>query len=315
LKVHTDIDQFDPLNKSFVTTGTFDGVHLGHLVILKKLIKQAKEEGGESVLLSFHPHPRIVLFPDDTSLKLLTTQDEKAKLLETIGLDHLVIQKFTTEFSRTTAYKYVRDILVGKLGVYKLIIGYDHQFGRNREGSIEQLNELTPLFNFKIEEIPPQDIDNVRISSTKIRAALNNGDVETAERYLGYSYGLSGEVVKGNQLGRQIGYKTANVRVNNKRKLIPGNGVFAVIITLGKVEYQGMMNIGRRPTIENPDAGITLEVHIFNFDEDIYNKDINVKFIKRVRDEKKFDSLDELKEQLKIDKKEITAFFTNRNDH
>ncbi len=309
MKVYKDIDHFDPINKAFVTTGTFDGVHLGHAVILKKLIKQAKKEGGESILLSFHPHPRLVLFPDDTSLKLLTTQDEKAKLLEDLGLDHLVIQKFSSEFSRTTAYKYVRDILVGKLGVYKLIIGYDHQFGRNREGSIEQLNELTPLFNFKIEEIPPQDIDNVRISSTKIRRALIIGDVESAERYLGYFYGLSGEVVKGNQLGRKIGFKTANVKVNNKRKLIPGNGVFAVNIILDSKEYQGMMNIGRRPTLEDPDAGITLEVHIFDFDEDIYTKEINVKFIKRVRDEKKFDSLGDLTEQLKKDKREILAFF------
>ena len=315
MKIHTDIDQFGPIKKAFVTTGTFDGVHLGHSVILKKLIKQAKKEGGESVLLSFHPHPRIVLFPDDNSLKLLNTQDEKAKLLEEIGLDHLVIQKFTPEFSRTTAYNYVRDLLVGKLGVYKLIIGYDHQFGRNREGSIEQLNELTPLFNFKIEEIPPQDIDNVRISSTKIRKALIIGDVESAQRYLGYYYGLSGIVVKGNQLGRKIGFKTANVLVSDKRKLIPGDGVFAVNVTVDNKEYHGMMNIGRRPTLDDPDANITLEVHIFNFDEDIYTKEINVKFIKRIRDERKFDSLDTLSEQLKKDKKEIMVFFTEEHDN
>jgi riboflavin kinase/FMN adenylyltransferase len=314
LKIHSDIDHFGPIKKAFVTTGTFDGVHLGHAVILKKLIKQAKKEGGESVLLSFHPHPRIVLFPENTSLKLLTTQEEKARLLEEIGLDHLVIQKFTLEFSRTTAYKYVRDILVGKLGVYKLIIGYDHQFGRNREGSIEQLNELTPLFNFKIEEIPAQDIDNVKISSTKIRKAIISGDVEIANRYLGYTYCINGEVVKGNQLGRKIGFKTANIQVLNKRKLIPGNGVFAVEVLLENKKYNGMMNIGRRPTIEDPDAGTTIEVHIFNFDEEIYTKNISVRFIKRIRDERKYDSLDALKDQLVLDKIEIKALFTEQNE-
>ena len=172
MKVHTDIDHFDPIKKAFVTTGTFDGVHLGHRVILEKIIQEAKKAGGESVLLTFHPHPRMVLFPDDTKLKLLTTQPEKIKLLESIGLDHLIIQKFSPEFSRISAYDYVKDILVGKIGIHKLIIGYDHQFGRNREGSIEQLKEFTPIFNFEIEEIPAQDIDEVKISSTKIRTSF-----------------------------------------------------------------------------------------------------------------------------------------------
>jgi riboflavin kinase/FMN adenylyltransferase len=308
LIVHTDIDHFDPIKKAFVTTGTFDGVHLGHRVILEKIIQQAKAEGGESVLLTFYPHPRMVLFPDDTNLKLLTTQPEKIKLLEEIGLDHLIIQKFTPDFSRMQAYDYVRDILVNKIGVHKLIIGYDHQFGRNREGSIDQLRELTPLFNFKIEEIPAQDIDTVKISSTKIRRALIDGDIQQADRYLGYPYSLSGEVIHGNQLGRTIGFKTANILVSNKNKLIPGDGVYAVKVCLQDKEHQGMMNIGRRPTVENPDAGITIEVHIFNFDEDLYNKVITVKFLKRVRDEKKFDSIDSLKEQLHLDKKEILHY-------
>lgn len=315
MKVHTDIDQFDPIKKAFVTIGTFDGVHLGHRVILEKIIQQAKEEGGESVLLTFYPHPRMVLFPDDTSLKLLTTQPEKIKLLEEIGLDHLIIQKFTPEFSRMKAYDYVRDILVNKIGVHKLIIGYDHQFGRNREGSIEQLKELTPLFSFKIEEIPAQDIDTVKISSTKIRNALLVGDIQQADRYLGYPYSLSGEVIHGNQLGRTIGFKTANILVSNKNKLIPGDGVYAVKVCVNEKEYYGMMNIGRRPTFENPDAGISIEVHIFSFEEEVYNKILRVKFIKRIRDEKKFDSIDALKEQLHADKSEIKQFFNIANEH
>lgn len=313
MKVYTDIDQFDPIKKAFVTTGTFDGVHLGHRVILKKIIEEAKKEGGESVLLTFYPHPRMVLFPEDTNLKLLTTQPEKIKLLEEIGLDHLIIQKFTPEFSRIRAYNYVRDILVGKIGVHKLIIGYDHQFGRNREGSIEQLREFTPLFNFKIEEIPAQDIDEVKISSTKIRKALIEGDIQTADLYLGYSYCLSGEVIHGNQLGRKLGFKTANIHLSNKHKLIPGDGVYAVHVVLNEKLYQGMMNIGRRPSIENPDAGISLEVHIFDFNEDIYNKVITVKFLKRMRDEKKFDSMEDLSAQLFQDKENINEYFSSKN--
>lgn len=313
MKVYTDIDQFDPIKKAFVTTGTFDGVHLGHRVILKKIIEEAKKEGGESVLLTFYPHPRMVLFPEDTNLKLLTTQPEKIKLLEEIGLDHLIIQKFTPEFSRIRAYNYVRDILVGKIGVHKLIIGYDHQFGRNREGSIEQLREFTPLFNFKIEEIPAQDIDEVKISSTKIRKALLEGDIESADLYLGYSYCLSGEVIHGNQLGRKLGFKTANIHLSNKHKLIPGDGVYAVYVVLNELVYKGMMNIGRRPSVENPDANMSLEVHIFDFNEDIYNKVITVKFLKRIRDEKKFDSMEELSAQLHQDKETINAYFSSKN--
>lgn len=317
MKVHTDIDQFVALKKAFVTTGTFDGVHLGHRVILNKIIQQAKEENGESVLLTFYPHPRMVLFPDDSNLKLLTTLPEKIKLLEEIGLDHMIILNFTPEFSRTKAYDYVRDILVDKIGVYKLIIGYDHQFGRNREGSIDQLRELTPLFNFKIQEIPAQDIDNVKISSTKIRKALLKGDIQQADRYLGYPYSISGEVIKGNQLGRTIGYKTANILVSNSHKLVPGNGVFAVKVCIDEREFKGMMNIGRRPTVDNPDAGISIEVHIFNFDEDIYNKIVTVKFLKRIRSEIKFNNIEELKEQLHLDKKEISHYFNSidENEH
>lgn len=314
MKVHTDIDQFDPIKKAFVTTGTFDGVHLGHRVILDKVIQQAKEEGGESVLLTFYPHPRMVLFPHDNNLKLLTTQDEKIKHLEEIGLDHLIIQNFTTEFSRLKAYDYVRDILVGKIGLYKLIIGYDHQFGKNREGSIEQLKELTPIFNFKIEEIPAHDIDTVKISSTKIRKALLEGDIQTADRYLGYPYSISGEVVHGNKLGRELGFKTANILVDDKYKLIPADGVYAVKAQVDNQDYFGMLNIGRRPTIENPDAGIFIEVHIFEFEKDVYGEMLEITFLKRIRDEEKFESIEVLTAQLHLDKKTVINFISSKNE-
>jgi len=314
VKVYTDIDQFGPIKKPFVTTGTFDGVHFGHRVILKKLIKQAKAEGGESVLLTFYPHPRMILFPEDNSLKLLTSQPEKIKLLEKLGIEHLIIIPFTTGFSRMKAFKFVRDILVNKIGVYKLIIGYDHQFGRNREGNLKQLEELAPLFEFEIEEIPAQDIDAVNISSTKIRNALMQGDIKSADEYLGYEYPISGEVIRGNQIGRSLGFPTANIQYNNHYKLIPANGVYAVEIRVKETTYRGMMNIGRRPTLSDHDAGLTLEVNIFNFDENIYGKVITVLLRRRIRNEIKFKNLEALSAQLFKDKAKIKTYFIETKD-
>ena len=309
MKVHTDIDHFGPVNKPFVTTGTFDGVHYGHRVILNRLIKEARKAGGETVLITFYPHPRMVIFPDDKSLKLLTTQPEKIKLLENLGIDHLVVIPFTYEFSRMKAFDFVRDILVNKIGVYKLIIGYDHQFGRNREGDLKQLEEYAELFGFQLEEIPAQDVDQVKVSSTKIRNALNEGNIEIADKYLGYSYPISGEVIRGNQLGKTLGFPTANIKYNNHYKLIPANGVYAVEVKYKNKRYKGMMNIGRRPTINDKDAGLTLEVNIFDFNEDIYNKVITVLMRKRIRDEIKFENLDQLKAQIRKDKETVEAYF------
>lgn len=314
MKVYTDIDQFGPVEKPFVTTGTFDGVHFGHRVILKKLIRQAKAEGGESVLLTFYPHPRMILFPDDNNLKLLTTQPEKIKLLEKLGIEHLIIIPFTVEFSRMKAFEFVRDILVNKIRVHKLIIGYDHQFGRNREGSLKQLEEYAPMFQFEIEEIPAQDIDTVKISSTKIRNALMLGDIKTADEYLGYEYPISGEVIRGNQIGRSLGFPTANIQYNNHYKLIPANGVYAVEIRVKETTYKGMMNIGRRPTLNDHDAGMTLEVHIFDFDEIIYGKVITVLLRKHIRDEIKFKNLEALSAQLVKDKAKIERYFRETKD-
>lgn len=273
------------------------------------MIEEAKEAGGQTVLMTFYPHPRMVLFPEVQNLRLLTTQPEKIKLLEQIGIEHLIICPFTLEFSRLKAFDFIRDILVQKIGVYKLLIGYDHQFGRNREGNLKQLEENAQLFGFQIEEIPAQDIDQVRVSSTKIRNALMDGNIAMADEYLGYPYPISGEVIRGNQLGRSIGYPTANIKYNNHYKLIPKDGVYAVEINYNNQIYEGMMNIGRRPTIDNHDAGLTLEVHIFNFDEILYHKVITTMLRKRIRDEIKFDSLNQLKTQLDKDKMEIRAFF------
>jgi len=284
-----------------VTTGTFDGVHFGHQKIIDRLKSVATKIGGESVLLTFHPHPRMVLFPDDEDLKLLSTREEKIKRLESAGLDHLIIYPFSRKFSRRTATEYVRDLLVNEIGVKTLVIGYDHQFGRNREGNFEQLIELAGIYDFKLEEIPAQELDDVKVSSTKIRNALLKGDVKTASKYLSHDYKVSGIVVKGRQLGRELGFPTANISVLDRYKLIPGDGVYAVNVKVNKGNFKGMLNIGYRPTV----GGLykaTMEVNIFEFNENIYGHFIGVEFVKRLRDEIKFDSVEELKIQLELDK-------------
>lgn len=301
MKVYTDISDFKDVNNPVVTTGTFDGVHFGHQQILNRLRSVADKTGGETVLLTFHPHPRLVLFPDDEGLKLLSTREEKIKLLEKAGLDHLIIYPFSRKFSRLSATEYVRDLLVNDIGVHSLVIGYDHQFGRNREGDFNHLTELAEVFGFNVEEIPAQELDEVKVSSTKVRGALLAGEVSKAAAYLGHNYKVSGIVVKGKQLGREIGFPTANISVQDRYKLIPGNGVYAVIVRVQKQEYRGMMNIGVRPTV----GGMlkpTMEVNIFNFNDDIYGNFCGVEFVKRLRDEVKFESVEELKSQLELDK-------------
>lgn len=301
LKVYTDISEFQGVKNPVLTTGTFDGVHYGHQKIIDRLQSVASKSHGETVLLTFHPHPRMVLFPDDEGLKLLSTREEKIKRLEEAGLDHLIIYPFSRKFSRLSATEYVRDLLVNKIGVKTLVIGYDHQFGRNREGNFQQLEELGEVYDFALEEIPAQELDDVKISSTKIRKALFEGDVRTASKYLGHQYKVSGIVVKGRQIGREIGFPTANISVQDRYKLIPGNGVYAVLVKVNKQRHQGMLNIGFRPTV----GGLlkpTMEVNIFEFNEDIYGNFIGIEFVKRLRDEIKFDSVDELKRQLELDK-------------
>lgn len=284
-----------------LTTGTFDGVHIGHQKIIQQINDVANKVGGESVLLTFHPHPRMVLFPND-SIKLISTQQEKIKRLEAAGLDHLIIYPFSFDFSRLNYVEYVRNILVNGIGVKHLVIGYDHQFGRNREGSYEQLEELAPLYEFKLQEIPAQTINDVNISSTKIRKAITSGDMETVTNYLGYRFSIQGMVVEGNKLGRTIGFPTANIKVLDENKIVPGNGVYAVNVSHMGAIYQGMMNIGERPTVSG-ERKISLEVNIFDFSGDIYGDLIEVEFVKRIRDEKKFDGPESLAQQLQEDKR------------
>ena len=304
MKVYRGIEEFEGKANYAVTTGTFDGVHIGHRTILDRLKQIAQKLDGESVLLTFYPHPRMVL-QADSNLKLLNTIDEKTELLEAAGIDHLIIHPFTKAFSRTTSLEFVRDILVNQIGTKKLVIGYDHHFGRNREGSFDHLREFGPLYGFEVEEIPAQDIDDVNVSSTKIRKALSEGEVEVANNYLGGEYQLNGEVVQGNQIGRTIGYPTANLKLNSQYKLIPANGIYAVkAVTEGR-EFQAMLNIGMRPTITEENKQRKIEVHLFDFDEDLYHKNLKVKLVKRIRTEKKFNDLTELKQELARD--EITC--------
>ncbi len=307
MKVYTNIDDFKDVKNPIVTTGTFDGVHLGHQKIINKLKDVAKEENGSTVLLTFSPHPRMVLFPDDNELKLLNTLEEKAELLEKYGVDHLIVYPFTKEFSRLTSIEFVRNILVNSIQTKRLVIGYNHHFGRNREGSFEHLKEYGPLYGFEVEEIPAKDIDHIQISSTKIRNALLIGDVKTATVYLGHIYTLTGTVVKGRQLGRTIGYPTANLQVTDTYKLVPGDGVYAVRVKHNNTFYSGMLNIGNNPTVEG--KGKSIEVNIFDFNKDIYGDEATIYFIERLRDEVKFNNLEELKQQLAKDKEDSLSMF------
>ena len=304
MRIFNDLDIIGEIQNPVVTIGTFDGVHLGHQKILQTLKNEAESVQGESVLLTFYPHPRMVLFPESHGLKLLQTQVEKIDKLEKNGLQNLVVYPFSFEFSRLTALEFVRDILVNKLHVRKIVIGYDHQFGKNREGSIAYLKDIADTYEFEVIEIPAQDIDEVNVSSTKIREALLQGDVQRANMFLGEPYQLSGTVIRGKALGRTIGFPTANIDVNSDLKLIPGIGVYAVEVLVAGQVYRGMLNIGLRPTVVSSDV-VNLEVHILDFHQDIYDKNITVRFMDRVRDEQKFESVEALKEQLKNDEKVV----------
>jgi len=300
--VHTDIADFKGVKRPVLTTGTFDGVHRGHRAIIERLIARAKKEEGESVLFTFHPHPRMVLFPGDNDLKLLNTQEEKRALLEQAGLDHLLVVPFSRQFSRMHAIDYVRDVLMGAIGARAVVIGYDHRFGRNREGDLVLLRQLGEAYDIDVEEIPAQEVDHVKVSSTKIRQALLCGDVDGASDLLGYTYPLSGVVVKGDQLGRTIGYPTANIGAIDAYKLIPGDGVYAVEVRLKDGEHKGMLYIGERPTVS---GGLhrNVEVNIFGLDRDLYGEAITVRFIHRIRGDQRFESMEALREQLHIDKR------------
>jgi riboflavin kinase/FMN adenylyltransferase len=285
-----------------LTIGTFDGVHLGHQKILKKLNELKQKTGLNSVILTFDPHPRKVLFPEQKDLKLITTTDEKLALLEANGIDIAVVYPFSKAFAQMDAQAYIRDVLSKSLKVKHLIIGYDHKFGKDRDGDIKTLKTYAQEYNYEVEEISVQDIDNINVSSSKIRQALDKGDIELANKYLGYEFFITGLVVKGKQLGRTLGYPTANLQSNDPDKMIPAIGVYLVKVQTSEQELFGMLSIGKNPTTDS-DERIKIEVNIFNFNQDIYNSNIRVSFIKRLRGEVKFESVELLRSQLDTDKK------------
>jgi riboflavin kinase/FMN adenylyltransferase len=300
-----NISNFSTSEKTYVTIGTFDGVHFGHQKIIQKLVLEAKKANRKSVLLTFFPHPRMVL-QKDNSLELINTIEERIELLKKTGLDYLIIHPFSKAFSRMSALAFVRDILVNQLNISKLIIGYDHHFGKNREGNIVQLSEYIHVYGFTVEEIPAQDIDDVSISSTKIRTALAKGNLKTANKYLGYPFMLNGTVVCGKQLGEKIGYPTANINIKEPYKLIPKTGVYIVLSEIQGANIYGMMNIGSRPTV---DGGYqTIEVHFFDFNANLYHQQLTINLLYFLRDEEKFDSIESLILQLKKDEQTARSF-------
>lgn len=291
-----------------VTIGTFDGVHIGHQKILEQVVFAAKQQQLKSVLLTFFPHPRMVL-QKEASIELINTIEEKANLLAKTGLDYLVVHPFSIDFSKMTALDFVRNVLVNQLNTAKLIIGYDHHFGKNREGNIEQLTEYSHLYDFEVIEIPAQDINDVSVSSTKIRRALSEKNIKTANKYLGYPFMLNGKVVNGKQLGGKIGFPTANIHIEEDYKLIPKTGVYIVKSIINNIEVLGMMNIGFRPTVDGKHQ--TIEVHFFDFNDNLYNQHLTIELLYFLRDEQKFTSVEKLISQLKIDKENAQKYLEN----
>ena len=299
MKVYQSINSYDGSSRqTVITIGTFDGVHIGHQRIIEMLNLLKNKESEDSLILTFFPHPRRVL-DQSNDIKMLTTLEEKIELLDHFGLDRLIIEPFTREFSRLTALEFVRDILVNQLHLKKLVIGYDHHFGKNREGNFEQLAEYGELYDFEVVEIPAQEIQDVAVSSTKVRKAIEIGDMETANTYLGYPYRLTGTIVSGKGLGRKMSFPTVNLSIVEDYKLIPLKGVYVVRTMVGDKQVFGMMNIGYRPTVGG--QGQTIEIHLLDFDGDLYGSKMQIEILSRLRDEQKFESMDELGSQLKKD--------------
>lgn len=312
VRIYKGIDELGEFKNSVVTIGTFDGVHKGHQKILSRLNKLADEISGESILFTFYPHPRMVVFPDNHNLKLIQTIDEKIDALEKLGLDNLIIYPFTKAFSRLTAFEFVRDILVEKLKVKTLVIGYDHQFGRNREGDLEFLKETAKIFDFKVEEISAEEVQEVNVSSTKIRQSLLEGDIEKTNGFLGRPFRYSGVVVEGQKIGRTIGFPTANIEIKNQHKILPKDGVYAVRVQIGGALIDGMMNIGMNPTVLAKESlEKKVEVHLFDFNTEVYGEHVAVFLYRYIRKEKTFSNLEALKSQLNDDSKKVRNFFNH----
>ncbi|MFN5331991.1 MAG: bifunctional riboflavin kinase/FAD synthetase [Bacteroidota bacterium] len=303
MKIYEGLADFPPLRYAVVTSGTFDGVHLGHQKILLRLKDIALKKNGETVLITFWPHPRMVVNSEKKTLRLLSTFEEKVSLLEKFGVDHLVIIPFTEAFSQLSSQEFIQTVLVDQIHTQCLVIGYDHKFGKNREGSFEYLKTHAADFGFEVEEISRQDVDDSGVSSTKIRKALEQGDVKTAARYLGRPYELDGKVVKGQQLGRSIGFPTANIQVESEFKLLPKDGVYAVMVVMEQDQYRAMLNIGNRPTVQGNEK--TVEAHLLGFEGDLYGKQLQVLFIDFIREQQDFGSLEALRQQLVLDKNNV----------
>jgi riboflavin kinase / FMN adenylyltransferase len=307
LNVFYSLQDFNPKSKTIVTIGTFDGVHIGHRKIIDKIVQNCKNENLESTILTFFPHPRMVL-QNDSDIKLLNTIDEKIQLLKCTGLQNLIIHTFDKSFSELSAEEFVFEVLVNQLNIQKIIIGHDHRFGKNRSANIDDLIVFGKKYNFEVEQISAEELNDVAVSSTKIRNAISDGNVSLANRYLGYQYSLSGTIIKGKQLGRTIGFPTANLKIDQEYKQIPKNGVYIVRSFINNQFFNGIMNIGFRPTVDGETQ--TIETHFLDFNFDIYDENITIAIFEHIRDEQKFDSLDLLKIQIEKDKQVAINYFS-----
>ena len=307
MKIYHSIKDFSSDTGTIVTIGTFDGVHKGHEIIINRINEIAQKEGLVSVVLTFSPHPRHVIYPDNQELRLIHTVEEKKEALSRTGLQNLVIHKFTKEFSRTKSVNFIRDILVNKLNMKYMVVGFDHHFGKNREGTFDNLIQLSELYDFKIERIEPLNIGSITVSSTKIRNAIIEGDFKLVNSYLSANFTIVGRVIKGNKIGSKIGFPTANIKIENQWKILPKDGVYAIKAYVDNQRYFGMLNLGNRPSIL--DDSFTIEAHLFDFTKNIYSEELKIEFIMRIRDEKRFLDLEDLKSQLKIDEIKCKNFF------
>lgn len=312
MKVYHDIKDFRKIPNAIVTIGTFDGVHLGHQAVFKQMVDKARQIGGETVVITFFPHPRIVISPNDNRLRLITSQEDKIEHLRQSNIDNLIIINFTKEFSHTSSEDFIKDYVVRYIQPAILVIGYDHHFGSNRSGDFDTLSKLGMEFHFAVEKINEQDIEDITISSTKIRSALQQGDIKLANKLLGYSYSTSGIVTHGDSIGRTLGFPTANISIKPEYQLIEKTGVYATIAKVDGKDYPSMTYIGRRPTISNG-LPTSTETYIMDFDGDLYGKEIRVTFVDRVRDEMTFDNLERLKSQIQEDKTNIIRILSNIN--
>jgi riboflavin kinase/FMN adenylyltransferase len=308
VQIHYGLDNFDA-RKPVVTIGTFDGVHLGHREVIDELKSISLQTGGESVVFTFSPHPRMIVTPNEDTIRLLSTIEEKTAILEELGIDRLVIYPFTRDFATLSYTEFVEEILVKRMNIHKLVTGYDHKLGHDRMGDFQALSLLGEKYGFEVEQLSQLVVENVAVSSTRIRQALEAGDMRKANHFLGYRYILKGRVVEGRRLGRELGFPTANILPDDRHKMVPADGVYAVYVDIEGSRYEGMLNVGTRPTVNTNVDHRSIEAHIFNFSKDIYQEGITVHFVERIRDEEKFENLEKLKEQLAHDKAGCVSLF------